>query len=166
MGRKDVDRQRLRVTRKGTSRTSGVRLLDQTYVVVTQAFCPDGHNLVGAGCTAFDGQPGIAIWVRGDESQGLVELSPIHGDKSKSGQEFPAGTKLRLECPFCRTELPYLAECACRKGASLRKLFLNERRDEAHVVGLCDIWGCTRSRVVDGNELLSEWLAGNIASGD
>ena len=166
MGRKDVDRQRLRVSGKGAGRSAGVRLLDQTYVVVTQAFCPGGHNLVGAGTTAFDGQPGIAIWVGGDGGQGLVELSPIHGDKSKTGREFAAGTKLRLECPVCHVELPYLADCACREGATLRKLFLNERRDEAYVVGLCDIWCCTRSRVVDGTELLSEWLAGNIGSGD
>ncbi|MBI5502310.1 MAG: hypothetical protein HY907_18850 [Deltaproteobacteria bacterium] len=166
MGRKDVDRERLHVARDEAPASAGVQLLEHTFVVVTQAFCPASHNLVGAGPTAFDGYPGIAIWVDDGKTQGLVELSPIHGDRSKVGPEFAAGTRLRLECPVCRAELAFLAECSCQPGATLRKLYLNERRDEAHVVGLCDIWGCTRSRVIDGSEILSEWLAGNIRTSE
>jgi len=166
MGRKDVDREGLHVARDGVAESAGVQLLEHTFIVVTQAFCPASHNLVGAGPTAFDGYPGIAIWVDDGKSQGLVELSPIHGDKSKVGPEFPAGTKLRLECPVCRAELPFLAECSCQPGAALHLLYLSAQRDEANVVGLCDIWGCTRSRVIDRSEILSEWLAGNIRSSD
>jgi hypothetical protein len=117
---------------------------------------------VGAGPTAFEGFPGIALWVGDGKTQGLVELSPIHGDGSKAGPDFPRGAHLRLECPVCRSELPFLAHCSCSEGGSLRKLFLTPKLDDAYLVGLCDVWGCTRSRVVDGDEILSQWFAGNI----
>jgi hypothetical protein len=166
MGRKDVDRERLRIRKKTPSDGTGVRLLEQAFVVVTQAYCPKGHNLVGAGPTAFEGYPGIAIWVSDGKTQGLVELSPVHGDRTKVGPDFPSGTKLRLECPICRTELPQLAHCSCQADGTLRKLYLSEKLDEAYLVGLCDVWGCTRSRVIDGSEILSEWIAGNIRTDD
>jgi hypothetical protein len=166
MPRKDVDRERLRIRKPAASADTGVQLLEQAFVVVTQAFCPRGHNLVGAGPSAFEGYPGIAIWVGDGKTQGLVELSPVHGDRTKVGPDFPPGTKLQLECPVCRVELPVLAHCSCQPDGTLRKLYLTEQRDEAHLVGLCDVWGCTRSRVVDGNEILSEWIAGNIRTPD
>ena len=166
MGRKDVDRERVRIRKKTASDSTGVRLLEQAFVVVTQAHCPAGHNLVGAGPTAFEGYPGIAIWVSDGKTQGLVELSPVHGDKTKVGPDFPPGTKLRLECPICRVELPVLARCSCQADGALHKLYLSEKPDEAYLVGLCDVWGCTRSRVIDGSEILSEWIAGNIKTND
>jgi hypothetical protein len=166
MGRKDVDRDRLRIRKKTASHGTGVQLLDQAFVVVTQAFCPNGHNLVGAGPTAFEGYPAIAIWVSDGKSQGMVELSPVHGDGSKVGPDFPQGTKLKLECPVCRAELPLLARCSCQADGTLRKLYLSEKRDEAYLVGICDVWGCARSRVIDANEILSEWMAGHIKTAD
>ncbi len=166
MPRKDVDRERLRIRKPEASAGTGVQLLEQAFVVVTQAFCPRGHNLVGAGPTAFEGYPGIAIWVSDGKTQGLVELSPVHGDRTKVGPDFPPGTRLRLECPVCRAELPILAHCSCQPDGTLRKLYLTEKRDDAHLVGLCDVWGCTRSRVIDADEILSEWLAGNIRDAD
>lgn len=162
MPRKDVDRERLRIRKPVATAGTGVQLIEQAFVVVTQAFCPRGHNLVGAGPTAFEGYPGIAIWVGDGRAQGLVELSPLHGDATKVGPEFRPGTRLRLECPICRTELPRLARCTCQPDGTLRKLYLTANPDEAYVIGLCDVWGCTRSRVIDGNEILSEWLVGNI----
>jgi len=166
MPRKDVDRERLRIRKPAASAGTGVRLVEQAFVVVTQAFCPRGHNLVGAGPTAFEGYPGIAIWVGDGRIQGLVELSPVHGDGTKVGPDFQPGTRLRLECPVCRAELPLLARCTCQADGTLHKLYLTPDRDEAYVIGLCDVWGCTRSRVIDGNEILSEWLAGNIRDAD
>jgi hypothetical protein len=162
MGKQDVDPKAVEVRKDGATDGTGIRLLERAYVVVTQVFCPNGHNLVGAGPTAFEGFPGIALWVGDGRTEGLVELSPIHGDGTKRGPDFQAGAKLHLECPVCRAELPRLAHCSCHEDGELRKLFLTDKLDDAYVVGLCDVWGCTRSRVIDGNEILSEWFAGNI----
>ncbi|MDI7266573.1 MAG: hypothetical protein QME96_01090 [Myxococcota bacterium] len=162
MARKDVDGKRLRIRKAAASSGSGVRLLDRVLIIVTKAFCPAGHNLVGVGPARFDGFEGIGLWVADATREGLVELSPLHGDASKTGPEFPIGTRLSLRCPTCRADLPTLAGCTCSAGGELRKVFLTDRLDDAHIVALCDVWGCTRSRVIDGNEILSEWLAGNI----
>lgn len=166
MPRKDVDHKRLRIRKSAATSGTGVQVIDRTFVVVTQAFCPRSHNVVGAGTTVFDGYAGIAIWVSDGRSEGLVELSPIHGDRTKVGPSFPPGTHLRLECPVCRTELPYLARCTCQPNGTLRKLYLTRNCDEGYLIGLCDVWDCTRSRVIDGNEILSEWLAGRILDAD
>jgi len=162
MARKDVDRKRVRIRGRGASAGAGVRLLDKMYVVVTKVFCPQGHNVVGTGSTKFDGFDAIGLWVGDGKKEGLVELSPIHGDGSKVGPEFPANTRLSLRCPICRVELPGFARCSCGPHGELRKLYLTDRLDDTHMVALCDVWGCTRSRVIDGNDLVSEWLAGHI----
>lgn len=166
MARKDVDRKRLSIRKKRPSEGTGVRLEDQMYVVVTQLFCPNGHNLVGAGSHQFDGFAGIAIRVTDGKREGVVELSPIHGDASKIGLEFPKDTRLQLMCPTCGVVLPRFARCTCPAGGELRKLFLTTRLDDEHLVAVCDVWGCTRSRVIDGAEILSEWMAGRIEAGD
>jgi hypothetical protein len=162
MARKDVDSKRLQVRRRPAAAGGGVRMLEPMIVVVTRLFCPKGHNVVGTGPTRFDGFDGIGLWVSDGKKEGLVELSPIHGDASKAGPEFRKGTRLSVKCPVCRLELPVLARCSCASKGELRKLFTSEKLDDAHAVALCDVWGCTRSRVIDGNEILSEWLAGRI----
>ncbi len=131
-------------------------------VVITQAFCPNGHNLVGRSPEEFDGYPGLSLWVEGGGVQGEVVVSPIHGDHSKRGQDFPQGTKLHLKCPECHIELEELTNCKCSPEGTLRKIYLTPRPTDAHIIAVCDIWGCPLSRVMDNNEMFSEFLEGNI----
>jgi len=72
---------------------------ESVFVVVTQVFCPNGHNLVGRSSVEFDGYPGISLWVEGGGQAGEVVVSPIHGDHRKEGVTFPDGTQLTLRCP-------------------------------------------------------------------
>lgn len=134
----------------------------QIIVVLTQVFCPNGHNLVGLSDQKFDGYPGISFWVKSGDTEGEVVVSPIHGDHEKRGPDFPAGAKLSLACPVCKVELPELTNCGCHEHAKLRKLFLTSKLNDAHIMAVCDIMGCPRSRVIDSYEMFSEYINGNI----
>jgi hypothetical protein len=149
---------------EGTPAHEGVQ------VVVTQVFCPNGHNLVGLSRETFDGHPGISLRIDAEGDVGArggeVVLSPIHGDREKRGVSFLDGTKLAIRCPVCETRLPELTRCSCSERGRLLKLFLTPALSEAHLVAVCDIWGCPRSRVIDNFEMFSEFLAGNIGDGE
>jgi len=131
------------------------------FVVVTQLFCHNGHNLVNSKET-FDGYPGISLWLEGGGEQGEIAISPIHGDLTKRGTTFPEGTKVAIKCPTCKEELPELTRCRCTDHAMLRKAFLTPKLSEAHIIAVCDIWGCPLSRVIDSYEMFTEFLEGRI----
>jgi hypothetical protein len=166
MSKKDVRRRAVRMHKGSPTEATQIVLeensLRDVFVVVTQLYCPKGHNLVGLSSQEFDGFPGISLWVEHGEQSGEVILSPIHGDGSKRGVTFQKGDKLSLRCPVCRTELPELTSCKCQPDARLRALFLTPSLSDAHLVAVCDIWDCQRSRVIDSYEMFSEYLEGHI----
>lgn len=166
MTREHIDKERLRVAKTEASPEAGVRVEDEVVVIVTQLFCPNGHNLVDSEDKRFDGQGGIRLLVSDGTKEGEVILSPFHGDHRKEGITFEEGTRLSLKCPVCGVELPEFARCTCEGHGMLRKLYLTKDLDDSHVVALCDVWGCPRSRVIDENEILSEYLDGNILDKD
>ena len=135
---------------------------EPVFVVITQAFCKNGHNLVGRSAEEFDGFPGISLWVEGAGEAGEVVVSAVHGDHSKRGKEFPKGTKLKIMCPECKTELEELTNCGCSEQGTLRKIYLTPKRTDAYIIAVCDVWGCPLSRVIDSYEMFSEFLEGNI----
>jgi hypothetical protein len=57
-----------------------VSVTDDVVIVVTQAYGPRGDNLVGISDVTFDGHPAVTLGVRTSGIDGLVHLSPIHGD--------------------------------------------------------------------------------------
>lgn len=131
------------------------------FVVVTQLYCHNGHNLVNSS-EEFDGFQGISLWLEGAGRQGEIAISPIHGDSTKRGVEFPTGTKVAIMCPTCKEELPELTSCRCTDNAKLHKAFLTPKLSEAHIIAVCDIWGCPLSRVIDSYEMFTEFLEGRI----
>ncbi len=161
MAKIDIKRERLHRPDDAPtpSPDSHIEQVDEVVIQVTQAFCPKGHNLVHNTDELFDGQPGISLWVSADEKEGEVILSPYHGDHSRRGYgDFRDGQMLTIACPECRTELPRLSQCTCGDHASLFALYLTPALDESHVVALCNVWGCHRSKVFDQAQLLSAYL--------
>lgn len=134
---------------------------NDVFVVVTQLYCHNGHNLVTS-TEMFDGFPGISLWLEGAGQAGEVVVSPIHGDSSKRGMTFPNGTKVSIKCPTCSEELPELTNCKCTDHAKLRKAYLTPKLSDAHIIAVCDIWGCPLSRVIDSYEMFTEFLEGRI----
>ncbi|MCD6499959.1 MAG: hypothetical protein J7M25_16820 [Deltaproteobacteria bacterium] len=166
MAKEDIRKDALRVHSPEASHDAGVSVEDDVVVIVTKLFCPNGHNLVNQESHKFDGYGGIRLLVSDGKVEDVVELSPFHGDLTKYGPTFETGTKLSIRCPDCGVELPVLAKCGCEWHGDLRKLYLTESIDDAYLVTVCDVWGCPRSRVIDGNEILSEFLEGNIFEED
>ncbi len=159
MSKDTVDRDKLKILKEQATQDTQIIMEEEVYIIVTQAFCPNGHNLVGKGRHTFDGYPSITIKVSDGSQESLVELSPFHGDSTKFGMEYPAGTKLSLMCPECGVELPAAGPCQCEdvSEGEWRKVYLTPERSESHVILLCDIWGCPHSKVIDNNDLFSEF---------
>ncbi len=156
MGSKYVDSDSL-VFPKGApalSHESGAELRDDAYIIVAQAFCPAGHDLVAYPGPLFDGFPGISIRIRCEGVEEVITLSPMHGDDRKAGAEDVAdGTRYTLCCPICDVELPSIGRCDCRMG-ELHSVDLVPK-GHGEIAALCDVAGCRRSRVADGLEVLA-----------
>jgi len=130
---------------------------DEPTVVVTRALCPMGHDLVLPENPTFDGHRGIALMVKSGDRSGLLYLSPVHGDMSKQGYtDFEAGDDCEISCPVCGTVFPVIGRCSCEGHGKLYAVYLSPILKQRNVVGLCSIWGCPRSRVMDNWEIVSE----------
>ncbi len=151
-----VDRSKL-VFPKGEpalSVESGAALADGSFIIVTQAFCPQGHDLVAYPGASFDGFPGISIRVVNGDASEVISLSPMHGDARRVGGEaIGPGDRCALTCPVCSEELPVFATCDCGVG-ELRSIDL-VRKGGGEVVALCDVAGCHRSKVAEGLDVLA-----------
>ncbi len=129
-------------------------------IMMTQAFCPNGHNLVGLDDARFDGNPGISIKVEAPDWSGAIVLSPYQGDPSKVGMatHVKEGTKCRISCPVCNVELPVQVECGCADKGDLVALYLRKDLAGGDMVSMCNVFGCHHSKVMDNWHLVSEYL--------
>ncbi|MEM9194527.1 MAG: hypothetical protein AAGF12_35445 [Myxococcota bacterium] len=133
---------------------------DGTIIVVTRAFGPNGDNLVGIEDVTFDGEPAVTIGVRVDGEEGLVHLSPIHGDpRKRSFREIPVGAKCELFCPVSKKPLPRMTDVDDGSGAAYFALYLTPKMEDGAMVMVSDIWGHYHSRIVDDTELISYWAS-------
>ncbi len=136
----------------------GLVRLRSGVIAVTQLYCPNGHNLINPESAArFNGYPGISIMVKGKEEEGVVIVSPIHGDDTHFGAaDFEPGEVTELTCPECGVVLPSIQPCGCLPGAQLVGLFLDDSLKEGDQVAICNAWGCLRSRVTDRFQVISK----------
>jgi hypothetical protein len=162
--RDHIDRRNLRIT--GNHRAvsdAGIRLdeaVGDVIVIVTQAFGPRGDNLVGISDVEFDGHPAVTLKVRADGREGLVHVSPIHGDGRKQGLiDFPAGTRCELLCPVSGQPLDLVGEVEDASGARYYAIYLTPALSQGSMVMISDVWGHYHSRIVDDFELISAWTA-------
>ncbi|MBU1535165.1 hypothetical protein KKF84_07580 [Myxococcota bacterium] len=156
MNKEEINQDELVIHGEDPSTEGKIMVEDNVYIIVTQAFCPKGHNLVGVGKHLFDGYPGICVSVTDGKKSGLLELSPFHGDPTKVGISFDDGQVVKVTCPTCGIEFESIGKCTCVTG-NLRKIYLSKKLTEAYMIALCDTWGCYLSRVIDDNELFSEF---------
>lgn len=163
MGNGDnVDRRNLRISQQ-IPRVTGQHLVVQpedVTVIVTQAYGPRGDNLVGISDVQFDGNPAVTIKIRALGQEGLVHLSPIHGDSRKVKPfDIPHGTKCELICPVSNQPLDYVGETEDNSGAKYFAIYLTPQLSRGTMVMVSDVWGHYHSRIVDDFELISAWNA-------
>jgi hypothetical protein len=159
-----VDRRHLRVTgRHKAVADPNVDIQDgditgTVVIVVTQAYGPRGDNLVGISDVTFDGYPAVTLKLRAAGEEGLIHLSPIHGDGRKAGfTDIPAGTRCELFCPVSGQPLDTVGEVEDGSGARYYALYLTPQKSAGSMVMISDVWGHYHSRIVDDFELISAW---------
>lgn len=160
-----VDRRNLRITGKHRTVTGSHVAVQQpddpeVVVIVTQAFGPQGHNLVGISDAKFDGHPAVTVGLRAGDREGLVHLSPIHGDGRKQGlTDIPSGTRCELYCPVSNQPLDVVGEVEDGSGARYFAIYLTPQLSRGSMVMISDVWGHYHSRIIDDFELISAWAA-------
>jgi hypothetical protein len=153
-----VDKENLRVTGRHKAIDPNVQIEGDILIVVTQAYGPDGDNLVGISDVTFDGYPAVTLLVKADGREGLVHLSPIHGDNRKEGfTDIPAGTVCQLYCPVSKKPLPAVADVEGDEETNYYALYLTPQMEKGSTVMISDVWGHYHSRIIDNFELISYW---------
>ncbi len=162
MPKHDIEKDRVRIS-VSPPPNSSIKQVDDVFIVITQAFCPNGHSLVDEKSEDFDGYPGIRVHLESEGEAGDVILSPFHGDRSKKGKlDWDDGLKVKISCPECQVAFPKLASCRCSGGGDLIKLYLTPNLSDSHVLAMCNVWGCRRSRTINNWQIISEYLDGQI----
>ncbi|MCO4761510.1 MAG: hypothetical protein KC502_08410 [Myxococcales bacterium] len=156
-----VDRKNLTVTgRHAALADPNFSVNEEAVIVVSQAFGPRGDNLVGISDATFDGYPAVTVGVRIGDREGLVHLSPIHGDTRKSGfVDIEPGTRCQLFCPVSGELLGKIGDVEDGSGAAYYALYLTDKLSAGEVVQISDVWGHYHSRIIDDMELISYWAA-------
>jgi hypothetical protein len=166
-----VDRKNLRVTGRHKAVTTPNLSVSEVQaalddaqrgvvIVVTQAYGPRGDNLVGISDVTFDGHPAVTLKLRADGREGLIHLSPIHGDGRKQGfTDLSPGTRCELLCPVSGQPLDFVSEVEDGSGARYYAIYLTDQLSQASMVMVSDVWGHYHSRIVDDFELISAWAA-------
>ncbi len=156
-----VDRRNLTITGKHRAITnSQLTVENDVVVIVTQAFGPQGHNLVGISDVTFDGHPAVTLKVKADGREGLVHLSPVHGDSRKEGMiDIPGGAKCELLCPVSGAPLDIVGEVEDGSGARYYAIYLTPQLSRGSMVMISDVWGHYHSRIIDDFELISAWAS-------
>ncbi len=152
----DVDNLRMSGSHKAKDALN-VEVKDDVIIIVTQAFGPKGDNLVGLSDVTFDGFAAVTVGVRVNGEEGLVHLSPFHGDSRKAGfLQIPSGSRCELFCPVSGEQLDYVGNLK-NDGAGYYAIYLTEDLSQGDMVALSDIWGDYQSRIIDHEELISAW---------
>jgi hypothetical protein len=161
-----VDRRNLTIT--GNHRVSKPHLAvtdADVMVIVTQAFGPRGDNLVGISDVRFDGHPAVTLKLRAAGREGLVHLSPIHGDARKQGFiDIAPGTRCELLCPVSGQPLDVVGEVEDTSGARYFAIYLTPQLSRGSMVMISDVWGHYHSRIIDDFELISAWASADQSS--
>ncbi len=154
-----IDRKHLTITgQHARIEEPNVQVEDDALIIVTQAYGPTGDNLVGLSDVTFDGHPAITVGVRVGEREGLVHLSPIHGDARKAGfTDIEVGATCLLYCPISGFPLQCIGEVEDGSGAKYFALYLTPKLSRGALVQISDVWGHYHSRIIDDMELISYW---------
>jgi hypothetical protein len=167
MAKQDVEQHKVKISIIPPPEST-LKHVDDVFIVITEAYCPNGHNLITDDNEKFDEYPGIKLKIISKDKSGYLYISPFHGDASKKGDcNWNSGEKLEIRCPVCDVVLPTMARCHCttdnNQNGDLIKLHTSRALSDSHVLAFCNVWGCRRSRTIDNWNIISEYLDGQIS---
>ena len=128
-------------------------------VVVRQAYGPKGDSLIGLSDVTFDGLPAVTVRLQTpDGRDGLVHLSPIHGDPRKAGfTDIEPGTQCTLLCPVSGEPLERVEDIEDSFGAGYYRIYRTPSLKPGQTVLISDVWGHFHSRIIDDFEIIAAW---------
>ena len=130
------------------------QLTKDQVLVVTECFCPNGHNLVNE-MSMFDGFSGITIKLKHGRKKGLIAVSPFYGDTRSIAMSISLDHHeiLDFHCPICNEMLPIFSHCSC--GAALITLFNTPDANYSDCIGICNRVNCDNSVIKSEGELIT-----------
>ncbi|OYD14019.1 hypothetical protein CH333_09425 [candidate division WOR-3 bacterium JGI_Cruoil_03_44_89] len=124
-------------------------------ILVTQAYCRNGHNLV-RGEKIWDGNRGINLIGKIGERKVNINLSPYQGDNRRVLDGIiEKGEIVTLLCPECGTELEIFSPCGC--SADIVYMYLTEELDPRDSICVCSRFGCRYSCLTSRGKIVSEF---------
>lgn len=124
-------------------------------IVVTQAYGPNGEDLMDREGPTFSGEPGVKIRVTQGDKQADVVLSPFFGDPAKrSPVEFEAGKCCVLTCPESGEPLDQIPGMGSAEDGHYFAVYLSPKLEKGELVAINDVWGVTSSQMLSEGELL------------
>lgn len=125
-------------------------------VVVTQAYGPNGEDLMDREGPKFSGEPGVKLRVTQGDKTADVILSPFFGDPAKySSVEFEVGKRCVLTCPESGEPLDRIDGMGNDEDGHFYAVYLTSKLGEGELVAVNDVWGVTESRMLSEGELLN-----------
>jgi hypothetical protein len=123
-------------------------------ILVTQAYCKNGHNLV-RGEKVWDGNKGITLVGKIGNKRMNINLSPYQGDDRKIlDGAIERGEILKLLCPECGVAFELFSPCKC--GADIVYMYLTEELDARDSICICSRYGCRYSCLTSRGKIVSE----------
>jgi hypothetical protein len=124
-------------------------------IVVTQAFGPNGEDLIDRDGPLFSGEPGVKVRVKQGDLVEDVVLSPFYGDSSKvSNVPFKEGVPCELSVPSSGAPLDKIPGMRTDEGGEFFAIYLTPRLKNGELVAINNIWGNYNSQMLDEQGLL------------
>ena len=120
--------------------------------VITECYCANGHSIL-TDRAKFQGHLGLTLKLRNKQSEGLLILSPVLGDRDRLFIDFEksVGEVVDICCPTCSEPFPIYNSCPC--GAHLVALFTSPRKHFSQCIGICQRLGCLHSELLSERDL-------------
>jgi hypothetical protein len=120
--------------------------------VVTECYCPNGHSIL-SDLERYRGYPALTLKLKRNETEGLLAISPVIGDRDRRFFDFESETGEIVEicCPTCAEPFPVYNECPC--GAHLVALFTSPDARFSQCIGICQRLGCLHSELLSERDL-------------
>lgn len=161
-----VDIENVEISSKPDDTHTSLSMHDGVIVVINKAYGPTGEQLVGISDVSFDGFPALTLLIKADGREGLVHLSPLHGDRRKAGMtDIPDGTICELCCPVSKQSLDRVGPVIEGDDADYYAIYLTPKLSQGSAIYVSNRWGHYHSRVVDQGELISVWAAKEAEKG-
>lgn len=123
--------------------------------VLTEAFCPQGCNIIDQEHT-INGAPGLRLAFKRPGGEGEFVISAIEGDFDKvvlSG-ELEDGVKDELYCPHCGIMFKKLVNCNCHPDGDMVIIGLTPLLDFNNAITFCNMTGCTNGSFVKAGDII------------